>query len=503
MGLINFMADKIREKMWHFLQVNPAQKSLLIIDENMDYLTSCAKNRIWYAGKSKQLSQLYGQLDVPNTMFWKAPMTSGMEIRKIHIPLASLIVDTIAKIVMSDYNGVEITSKSSTSYAETWADIEKDSKLDEILKTTLADIGIVGDGAFKISFDKDVSDFPIIEWFPAERVKFKRNRGRIKGIDFYTEYVSNGKRYRFEESYGYGYIKYELEDDNGREVPLNSIEETSWIDGKGVTFDKSVMWAVPVIFGKSSQYKGRGKSLIEDKDEAFDSLDEAWSQWMDALRAGRTKQYIPDCMIPKNPDTGEPVKPNAFDNRFIMVDNDMSENGGGNRIYTESPAIQHESYLSSYITALDLCLQGVISPSTLGIDVKKLDNAEAQREKEKTTLYTRQSYVELLESVIPQLVKTALNVNAIINNQPLVPDDLEVTLKFGEYANPSFESQVETVGKARQSGIMSIEAGIDELYGDSKDDDWKAEEAKRIKEEMGIAVAEETSEADDIQPIEF
>ena len=133
MGLINFMADKIRQKMWHFLQVNPASKSLLIIDENMDYLTSCAKNRIWYAGKSKQLSQLYGQLDVPNTMFWKSPMTSGMEIRKIHIPLASLIVDTIAKIVMSDYNGVEITSKSSTSYAETWADIEKDSKLVKLL----------------------------------------------------------------------------------------------------------------------------------------------------------------------------------------------------------------------------------------------------------------------------------------------------------------------------------------------------------------------------------
>lgn len=503
MGLINFMADKIRQGMWHFLQYNPAQKSLLIIDENMDFLTSCAKNRIWYAGKSKQLSQLYSQLDVPETMFWKSRMTAGMEIRKIHIPLASLIVDTIAKIVMSDYNGVEIASKNSTSYAEKWADIEKDSKLDETLKTMLADVGIVGDGAFKISFDKDVSKFPIIEWFPAERVKFKRNRGRIRGIDFYTEYVSKGKRYRFEESYGYGYIKYELEDDSGKEVPLNSIEETSWIEGKGVTFDKSVMWAVPVIFGKSSQYKGRGKSLIEDKDEAFDSLDEAWSQWMDALRAGRTKQYIPDCMIPKDPDTGKSVKPNAFDNRFIMIDNDMSENGNGNRIYTESPTIQHESYLSSYITALDLCLQGVISPSTLGIDVKKLDNAEAQREKEKTTLYTRQSYVELLESVIPQLVKTALNVDAIINNQPLMPDDLEVTLNFGEYANPSFESQVETVGKARQSGIMSIEAGIDELYGDSKDEDWKEKEAKRIKEEMGIAVAEEASEADDIQPIGF
>lgn len=503
MGLVNFMADKIRQGMWHFLQFNPAQKSLITIDENMDFLTSCAKNRLWYAGKSKQLSQLYEQLDVPNEMFWKSEMTKGMEIRKIHIPLASLIVDTMAKIVTSDYNGVEIANKSSTSYSETWANIEKDSKLDEILKTLLTDIGIVGDGAFKISFDKDISKLPIVEWYPGERVEFKCNRGRIREIDFYTEYVSRGKRYQFVESYGYGYIKYKLKNDAGKEVLLNSIEETRWIDGKGVTFDKSVIWAVPVIFGKSSQYSGRGKSLIEDKDDAFDSLDEAWSQWMDALRAGRTKQYIPDCMIPKNPNTGENIKPNAFDNRFIRIETDMSEGGSGNRIVTESPVIQHESYLNSYITALDLCLQGVISPSTLGIDVKKLDNAEAQREKEKTTLYTRQSYVELLESIIPQLVKTALNVNAIINKQSLIPSDLEVTVKFGEYANPSFESQVETVGKARQSGIMSIEAGIDELYGDSKDDDWKLKEANRIKEEMGIAVADETSEADDIPTVGF
>ena len=37
MGLINFMADKLRQSMWHFLQVNPAGRSLITIDENMDF----------------------------------------------------------------------------------------------------------------------------------------------------------------------------------------------------------------------------------------------------------------------------------------------------------------------------------------------------------------------------------------------------------------------------------------------------------------------------------
>ena len=71
-------------------------------------------------------------------------------------------------------------------------------------------------------------------------------------------------------------------------------------------------------------------------------------------------------------------------------------------------------------------------------------------------------------------------------------------MEFGEYANPSFEAVVETVAKAKQGGVMSIEASIDELYGDTKDEEWKQEEIKRLKEEQGIAEMEEPSLEDDV-----
>ena len=72
-------------------------------------------------------------------------------------------------------------------------------------------------------------------------------------------------------------------------------------------------------------------------------------------------------------------------------------------------------------------------------------------------------------------------------------DVTEAEVSFGEYANPSFESQIETVGKAKTQGVMSIESIVEELYGDSKTDDWKAEEVRRIKNEQGIAELEEPS----------
>jgi len=66
-----------------------------------------------------------------------------------------------------------------------------------------------------------------------------------------------------------------------------------------------------------------------------------------------------------------------------------------------------------------------------------------------------------------------------------------VTIDFGEYANPSFEAQVETIGKAAVSNIMSIEAQVEELWGDTKDDEWIEDEIRRIKAEKGIIELEE------------
>ena len=254
-------------------------------------------------------------------------------------------------------------------------------------------------------------------------------------------------------------------------------------------FDHKIILAVPVYVYESAKYEGRGGSIYDGKLDSFDTFDEVWSQWMDAVRAGRARTYVPDCLVPKDPMTGEPMKPNPFDNRFFAGDNNMDEKGE-NKVQTDQPVIPHDSYLASYVTALDLCLQGIISPSTLGIDTKKLDNAEAQREKEKTTLYTRNAIVEAMQETLPKVVGAAVNAYNILIRQPV--EEVKVDIPFGEYANPSFESQVETMAKARPGvALMSVEAQVEELYGDSRDEQWKQEEIARLKAEQGIAEVEE------------
>jgi len=287
------------------------------------------------------------------------------------------------------------------------------------------------------------------------------------------------------EKYSKNGIKYELYKNDQLLKDYNSIPETE--DLKEPT-DTKFMMAVPMMFNKSKKYKGRGQSILEKKLDAFDSFDEVWSKWIDALRDNRTITYIPEDLIPTN-ENGDLLKPNTFDNRYAKVGSTTSETESS-KITREKGDFDYEGMLQSYITALDLCLQGLISPSTLGIDVKKLDNADAQREKEKSTQYTRGKVIDVLEKVIPKLVEICLK--TYDKAQKKTAGEYEATVDFKEYANPSFEATVETVSKARPGqNVMSIEKTVDTMYGDSLTKEEKEEEVKRLKEEAGIIEKEE------------
>ena len=63
------MADTVRKGLRSFLRITSASDTTITISEGVNHLTDCAKNRIWYWGKSKQLQELYESLDVQKTMF--------------------------------------------------------------------------------------------------------------------------------------------------------------------------------------------------------------------------------------------------------------------------------------------------------------------------------------------------------------------------------------------------------------------------------------------------
>lgn len=479
--------ERIKEGIRTWLQINPPAGNVFTINEYMTFEANVIKNRMWYVGNPDELSQFYQQLygEVNRTRFWAARATPGREFRKIHCGIPMIIVDTRVNIILTDLNEIEIPDK----YKKDWQQIDKENRFKHLLSHAVKDTLFLGDGAFKISFDEKISDYPIIEWYPADRVELVYQRGRLKEVVFKTPYQAGSRKWILHERYGYGYITYELRTLEGKKADFPEGRNLpEFPELSGVIFDPSFIMAVPFRIYESAKWEERGKSIYDGKEDEFDALDEAWSQWMQAIRDGRSTRYIPESFLPRNPDTGMVLKPNPFDNAYIQTDSDAGGNAR-NEIKVVQPEIPSDHYMTTYITALDLCLQGIISPSTIGIDVKKLDNAEAQREKEKTTLYTRGNIIDALQDTVPVVINMILKALATYRNQNI--EDIEVSITFGEYANPSFESKVETVGKAKMQGIMSNEALVDELYGDTREDGWKQEEVDRLNRKDGIEALEE------------
>jgi len=484
----------VKNFIMRLLRIQPAiDNRVITIREPLSYETNVLKNRLWYRGEPSELDQFFKQTatdPVSSSRFWAAVPSAGLNIRKIHSGLPAMMVERLSDIVTADLTGIEPETEELSTL---WEEISEDNKFSRLIDKAIVDTLVAGDGAFKITIDTAITEYPIIEFFSGERVEYRLTRGRLQEVVFYTDYTVKDKDYRLEEVFGRGYINYQLLNSDGKEVPLATVPELAEL--VDVTYPGDFIMAVPLMFFKSPKWPGRGKSIFDSKSDNFDALDEVVSQWVDAIRAGRVQKYIPEDMIPKNPETGALMRPNPFDNQFIKLNAVIAEDKKGQIDFVQ-PEILYEAFMSTYASTLDMCLQGIMSPATLGIDLKKLDNAEAQREKEKATLYTRGKIIEALENVIPQVVDTVLKVYDTMQGRR--PGDYVVTVNFGEYASPSFDNLVETVGNARLKGIMSIEQAVEELYGDSWTEEQKAEEVRRLKEEQGLLLAEEPKVPDNL-----
>lgn len=493
MGWFKDMATKAAIK---WLNVQPAQEHQIAIKETLTHQGQVMCNRLIYRGDPSEMDQFFKGCAndlVTKSRFWAAVPSVDLNVRKCHSGLPAIAIDKLSDIVISDLDSIEVDE----SVSEEWENIRQDNKFDKLIGEAITETLIVGDGAFKITLDTEITPYPIIEFYGGERVDYVLKRGRLFEVLFYTPYKKGSKTYTLVETFGKGYISNKLFNELDKEIPLSTLDETK--DLVDVTYNHDFIMAVPMMFFKSHKFDGRGKGLFESKIDSLDTLDEVISQWVDAIRMGRAKKYIPETLLPRNPETGQPLKPNPFDHQFIGYKGGMAEDSQ-EQIILQQPDINHQAYAESYANAVDMLLQGVISPSTLGIDLKKTDNAEAQREKEKTTLYMRGKIVDVLNEIIPNVIDVVLKVYELSKNK--TPLEHQVTIGFGEYATPSFDAVVETIGKAKSLGIMSIEKAIDELYGDSMSDDEKMAEVKLIKAQNGMFEAEEPKVHDDVDDYE-
>jgi hypothetical protein len=221
--------------------------------------------------------------------------------------------------------------------------------------------------------------------------------------------------------------------------------------------------AVPLRYKNGN--RSYGMSVFDGKVDLFDDLDQTISQIAELVRTGTPITYIDSSFIETTKDgKNKPIQINTYSRKYQTVKPSASQEAK-REIKTEQPTLNITPILEVGTFQTIQILTGLLSPSSLGIEVQRNNNAEAMREKEKVTLVTRDDIIDNERAAVEKLMKLALRVDDVMNGRKAQDDDIAVD--YPEFASPTFEQTVATLLPLWMADAISPEQFAKMLHTDT------------------------------------
>lgn len=481
MNLIEFIKNKIFKKSGGIKKINnPNDRRLTFItDDEAIRIEKVREYKVWYYADASELlnyytnQQVYGWAVNPIynrnnlNLFW-GQSARECNIKRVHSGIPNAIINTISNVVGKP------TIKSADPRIENI--IKKNNLMHRWMHEIRPLVLTEGDGCLKININKSLANYPLVEFYEAEDWEPIYKSQLLFGLIFRTYYKDDKDR-------DYVLLETRTLEDDGCLIEYNLYKLGKNNDLTSVDFDVipelaalkdnnrlmihgvRKLFAVPVKYFYNPIYKNRGRSLYEGKIALFDTLDEIWSQASQTNRVSTPVEYY-DVTLLERDKNGRPILPSKY-NRQYIAKNGTVDGDGVNReegIITTQPDLNFDKYSMLASDVLSYILIGDLSPSTLGIDVSKKDNADAQREKEKQTIFTRNSIIDPETEIFNELLTQSLMMQDYLDTGTMVEKDYDISITYDEFANPSFESELQILGPAWNSGQISTDQYVKMLW---------------------------------------
>ena len=510
LGLIDSSIDpRVREERLTFVNdINEIQK-----DKLKEY-------NVWYAGDADELLNFYTRTNIidyntdplynrnKKSYFWAVSSTEN-DIKRTHSGQPRNIVDTLVDII--GLPNIFLGDPNLSKINDRLKEILDENNFDRTLLQKARPLTLVeGWGAWKINWDSAFSDNPILLYYRADAVDFVFRNSRLIAI-IYKDYYQDAK--------GQNYLLFETRRVEKREitddttgikstVPCLIIEKELFkITGQSEVLIKMKLSDLPqlkdtqesIIVTNYNSFLGwpsiiyhdnhddvYGRSIFTGKIDLFDDLDQCHSQSANTVRRSTTIEYFNTQYLEKDEETGMPKMPKAFDRKYIAYKGGRSGDGtfdSTGPVQAIQPRLDFISYDSEEQNILVNILSGIMSPATLGIDVAKKDNAAAQREKEKVTIFTRNTVIYEETKIFKKLANDLLVAWELMHTGKITCKSYDISVQYEEFADASFESKLETVLAGWQSGIMSDEIALRYLHGDKLGKEMFEKELKWVQDQ--------------------
>jgi hypothetical protein len=457
------------------------------------------ENSKWQSGVVEELEYFY-KITYPKLIGYNAtPVISYFWYKvtpktiRVHSGLPALISKTMVSLIAAPGLNYEVEeNEEATKRLE--AILQDNNFEDKLFPDGVIYESYGGYFGFKISQDDMITSMPIIEIVSPENLEVLTQRGRIVGIVFKSHQREGDTDIEIHEIYKkYGetqteitYKKFKYEQAKLVDVGFSKEELEQYED---IILNTPLPAVLKNNTAVNTQFKGApyGISDYANSQSLFNSLDEVLSQMMTAIRFARPKRFISEDLL-VNTVAGRKAQFDDFETDYEIVQTDPDNVSEQYKQFDTTVDIF--VYKEAFTTLVQQALNNAgLSPTSVGLTGLEAlaASADSQREREKTTLRTREMKLKLWRESLTDLFVKVLQFDDVVN-RGTAPGEYKIKIMFNDYSIPSFEQRIQTATNALNGGLVDVRHAIDLLFLDDLTDEEKELLVKNIKIENGIPI---------------
>lgn len=441
---------------------------------------------------SLQCGDIYKHAEISRSFFYNARPTNAF----VYAGLIPWIVESMVRLVASPGFVVNSPLQGGEQFdAALQKDmnnyVQKESK--QIKLQDLFEQGVfwetgIGDLLFRISYDSEISDKPIIDVIEAPGFEIEWKRGHIRTITIKerTNEITDGEQktkidVEMHETYsktkdGKVKVTYSFHVNNHKIAQRNKLYDAAkkWWGIDEMSFDLPFK-DFPLVYKKSSKssllYRGeRGVPDIHGLDTLEDALSECLSNLVDTIRKSAPKTFVDEEMLPSTID-GKTAEYSDFDHEYLIMRNTGLD--PSKLLTTQQAKIDYASHLETAKMLISHAINKVgLSPTTLGVTGLESINssAESQDAREKPSLRTREIKLKGWKETLEEILNKYFQYLAYVKKETIKDYSDIISVSFNEYINPSTENVVSVIAQAVSGRVYSIELGVEKQFINDKKD---------------------------------
>ena len=452
---------------------------------------------VWFRSNINLIMQYYSlwqrepyEIDTNSRVQWYEWTEDQEDTQKVHAPIAPFISSIMNNLVFTGPIDIKINGNDKLNARLQKAFVPNENDIQNFLKRADLMESVSGTIMVVCNYDKELSDYPILEYYEASKIDYCEKFGRFTRLITADEFKKDDKEYCLVTSRSREGIEYKVFKDGNEVDDLLDVYDTpedipeNYMYGVNPNGTKVLgpilgVWKMRHIMSKEFYEMKLGASDYEGFIDSFQMLDEIYSRFINQIRATQPVLFMSEELMGLKSDGSGGVtvdKPKDLGVKVYEMSGGLSKVDGKSIAAMFNRDVPDLTGVMALAKAFEWVLRQIfvflgLSPSSGNIDTASVGSnttSSSLFKREQSTHLLRKQMVDSWTTTIKNIVRLMCQYFDIMDGKkvPNNYDDLDIDVMFPDIDTDDFATRLDESIKGFVAGLFDINEGVKHAFKD-------------------------------------